>query len=378
MVNEIKFINLFRALAAFWVLTAHCMIWGGWHGLPLPSPKIAVDLFMIISGYLMTANAVEREKKESLTKLRNQIRFWLRRFFRIAPAYYLSLFVAVVTKSYFLSGYQKLQNLNPEKWSANFIYDPKRIEYTFKNIFIHVSFLFGVHPTWSFSTFLPDWSLSLEMQFYVVFPALILFFTSNDLMLFSTVIGLSAFAFGVFINNFAGYYEPSLLLFKLNYFITGILAFHILNSISEMKKSIGLILTAYILVSLDVRYKWQWPVLPLLLSIFLYIGWLEKVARAPRWLRILLNNKLVQFASNASYGVYLFHGFFISAFGLILYNFSNLLSLSPTWRVLLMLIFVTSGAYVTAYIVFRWIESPGIAFGKLVIRRFVSLKSQNS
>ena len=49
MVKEFAFINLFRAIAAFWVLAAHCMIWGGWYGVPLPSAKIAVDLFMMIS-----------------------------------------------------------------------------------------------------------------------------------------------------------------------------------------------------------------------------------------------------------------------------------------------------------------------------------------
>ena len=52
----------FVGLRAFWVLTAHCMIWGDWYGIPIPSAKIAVDLFMMISGYLMTANAFAREQ----------------------------------------------------------------------------------------------------------------------------------------------------------------------------------------------------------------------------------------------------------------------------------------------------------------------------
>jgi len=28
MANEIGFINGFRAIAAFWVVSAHCVIWG--------------------------------------------------------------------------------------------------------------------------------------------------------------------------------------------------------------------------------------------------------------------------------------------------------------------------------------------------------------
>src|SRR5262249_6832637 len=90
MVRELAFINLFRSIAAFWVLAAHCMIWGGWYGLPLPSAKIAVDLFMMISGFLMASNALARGSIEPLGSLRSWLRFWLRRFFRLAPAYYVS------------------------------------------------------------------------------------------------------------------------------------------------------------------------------------------------------------------------------------------------------------------------------------------------
>ena len=65
--RRIVFINVFRAGAAYWVLCAHCMIWGGWFWLPLPPAKSAVDLFMMISGYLMAANASARSRAEPLT-----------------------------------------------------------------------------------------------------------------------------------------------------------------------------------------------------------------------------------------------------------------------------------------------------------------------
>ena len=111
-----KFINFFRAIAAFWVLLAHCMIWGGWYGIPLPSAKIAVDLFMVISGFLMASTNIDKNGSSMLLDFRSWIYFWIKRFFRLAPAYYLSLFLAIISSDYFLAGYKLLQNLNPTIW----------------------------------------------------------------------------------------------------------------------------------------------------------------------------------------------------------------------------------------------------------------------
>lgn len=371
--KEHKFINVFRAFAAFWVIVTHSIMWG-WTGLPftLPNPKLAVDLFMIISGYLMAANAFARQADEPLTNLRNQVRFWLRRFFRIAPAYYLSLFIAVVASTYFLEGYKVLADI--KMIPSGSTYDPMRIEYTWQNILLHISFLFGLHPTWSFSTFLPDWSLSLEMQFYIVFPALLIFLKKRNLARNALTVGVFTFVMGAVIGKLLGYYEPSLIIMKLNYFIACILTFYIINSTSELRQIWGLIVCAFILVSLDIRYKWSLPVLPCILFLFLYAGRMENSLNTPKWLLSVFNSKIVHFSSNTSYGVYLFHGFFISASGLLLVSYKNELSLSASEWGLFTLIFVIFFSYLTAYIVFRMVELPGISFGRVFVNRFLAPK----
>jgi peptidoglycan/LPS O-acetylase OafA/YrhL len=48
--SHIPVLDALRGLAAMWVLVAHGMIWGGWYWARLPSAKIAVDLFMVLSG----------------------------------------------------------------------------------------------------------------------------------------------------------------------------------------------------------------------------------------------------------------------------------------------------------------------------------------
>lgn len=367
MVKEFAFINFFRATAAFWVLIAHCMIWGGWYGIPVPSAKMAVDLFMIISGYLMAANAYARNHFEPLTTSRNWLRFWLRRFFRLAPAYYLSLALAIASSSYFLVGYQALQNLNPASWPAGGVYDPARVEYTLTNIMLHLSFLFGLHPSYSFSTFLPDWSLSLEMQFYFVFPALLLSMQKFGFLRIAIFIGLPVFVLGFGISKFAHYVEPSLLFMKLNYFIAGVLLFRFLSADTSRRTRFASALCAVFLVSLDLRYGREIFVLPVLLLSMLILGWLEAANRTPIWISSIVSSRFTRFASDTSYGVYLFHGFFISASGLILSRQTELLALPPYYRVLIMFFFVATSAYLTAYTVYRLVELPGIRLGKHMI-----------
>jgi peptidoglycan/LPS O-acetylase OafA/YrhL len=349
--REYRFINLFRALAAFWVLAAHCMIWGGWYGLPLPSAKIAVDLFMMISGYLMAANT----RLDSLSDPSGRARFWSRRFFRLAPAYYLSLALAVVTSSYFLGGYQELQALNPARWEVGGVYDPARVSYSADNIFMHVTFLFGLHPDYAFSTFLPDWSLSLEMQFYFFFPFIALVMARFGHAGMGALLGVASLAVTYWTASFLRYPEPSLLGFKLQYFIAGILIFHALTARNWKCAAVAICLSAT-----GTHYGREMFVAPALCVLMLATGWTEGRGTAPPWVDAIVNSRLTRFASDASYSVYLFHGFFIASAGLLLAD----TELQPWVRTVLVFAWVFPGSYLVAYAVHRWVEQPGIALGK--------------
>lgn len=375
MTKKYAFINLFRSIAAFWVLTAHCMIWGAWNGIQLPSAKIAVDLFMVISGYLMAANTFVRIELEPLTTAKDWFRFWLRRFFRLAPAYYLSLAIAVFTSNYFLGGYKELQNLNPSLWPAGGVYDPRTVEYTFVNIILHLSFLFGLSPVYSFSTFLPDWSLSLEMQFYFVFPGLILLMRKFGYLEISIFVGLPVFFVGLGVSHFIPFSEPSLLCMKFNYFLAGILLFQSTNVIIDTKKRLVLLMYATLLCLIDYKYGKQMLILPLILIIMIFLSRLESIDRTPNWIFIFINSKFILLTSDISYGIYLFHGFFVSIFGLVLKTNILLLTLPSQQRFFVMLLFVMASTCVTAYLIHRFVEIPGIRFGTHFIRKFLPIKT---
>lgn len=377
MSNEFDFITFLRALAAAWVLAAHCMIWGDWRGIPIPNAKIAVDLFMVISGFLMFANASLRANTEPLDTARGTIRFWTRRFFRLAPAYYASLLAVVLLNTWYLDGYLSLQGLNPDKWPRGGVYDPRSSDYSARNLLWHVTFLFGLHPNRSFSTFLPDWSLSLEMQFYAVFPFLWLFVRRFNSPLALTAFGLATFAAGVLFSERVHFAEPSLLILKLHYFIVGILLAQTALRVKCGKRPWGTAVCAMALTSCDFfRYGSEFLTLPVIILLLITLIVIAR-DRHPSPLRTALimyskkvfANRIILFGSDVSYSVYLFHGFFISMFGLLLANYEVLRQIQPPWRFGLMLAFVGVGAYAFSYCTYRAIELPGVALGKFTLTK---------
>lgn len=248
------------------------------------------------------------------------------------------------------------------------VYDPARIKYTVMNVLLHLSFLFGLHPEYSFSTFLPDWSLSLEMQFYAIFPLLFLAFRRIGIAKASLLIGVPVFLIGAWIYSKVHYFEPSLIVLRLNYFLAGMVLFSAMEvGVTKMRQAI-LMACAMALVYIGSRVEADRFVLPCILLLMFAIGFAERTGRAPSWLISLINNKMVRFTSDTSYGVYLFHGFFIAASGLIITRAPFLLTLTPQQRVGVMLIFVLAGAYLTAYVVYKVIEQPGIRLGGRVNR----------
>jgi len=373
--QEVAFINFFRAIAAFWVLLAHCMIWGGWYWPPLPSAKIAVDLFMIISGYLMALTMINRQHLEMIEHPKTWARFWIRRFFRIAPAYYLSLFVAVLLKNNFLNGYKSLQSLNPQWWPQGGTYDPSKIEYTVENIIWHLTFAFGLHPEHSFSTFLPDWSLSLEMQFYLIFPLLLLAMMRLGFLRASLTIGVPVFLLGEFIKESISYYEPSLLIFKLNYFIAGILIFYALAHRRKITYKLALLAISVFLVSIERLHSNDQFIMPVILLFMIILGFEETSQKMPKWGMSLFESSIVGFASKTSYGVYLFHGFFISLCGSLIRMYPDVLSFPAPTRVLLMFLFCSISSYSVGWAVYRLVELPSIRLGKNIVSLYLPLKN---
>jgi len=162
--NYIKGINGLRAVAVILVVLNH---WGFPFGIKyVIDGKIGVDLFFVISGFLITRILLENKNKERSPYfiLKN---FYVRRILRIFPIYYLSIIIL-----YFLE-YPDIKDklLYFLTYTENF------------EVFIHQSW-----NSWSHS-----WSLSVEEQFYLIWPFVIILVPQNKeklLIYFFITIGL--------------------------------------------------------------------------------------------------------------------------------------------------------------------------------------------
>jgi peptidoglycan/LPS O-acetylase OafA/YrhL len=142
-----------RAIAFFLIFLFHANFLDvGWVG---------VVLFFVLSGFLITGILVDL--KESLPAKAYLIKFYGRRFLRIFPLYYFYLFLMLaVTLGLYFAGYRR------NRMFEYFEQIPYALAYVY-NFFTASNLYRG--PSYFISHL---WSLSVEEQFYIFWPILIL------------------------------------------------------------------------------------------------------------------------------------------------------------------------------------------------------------
>ena len=139
----------------------HAFLWSGWAG---------VDLFFVLSGYLITRGLVTDSKKPLGTRLKM---FWMRRVLRIFPLYYAVLIVGTVVTVGFLG----------QKWIPELPYWIYFQNYTLS--FDNVVMRWTAH----------FWSLAIEEQFYFVWPLVALMVPRRKLI--PTILALVVLTVGL-------------------------------------------------------------------------------------------------------------------------------------------------------------------------------------
>jgi peptidoglycan/LPS O-acetylase OafA/YrhL len=361
-----------RGLAALWVLLAHCMIWGGWYWRRMPDPKIAVDIFMVLSGYLMVHQWYAKREEDGNVTSTTALRFYVRRFFRIAPLYWAVVLFTFASSRWFMRGYETLKDVN----HLQAVFDFGTMRFDWKSLLAHLTFLFGFSPGYASSILLPDWSIGLEMQFYLAFPLLLLGFRRvGAVVTLIACLGITRLwsRYGV------RFPEPSFLLIKLNVFLVGMLAAEAVRMF-ELVPLRSAVLAA-LAVALAPANSYIVPDVAVLL-VFLGVGAREAgwpaAQRVQDRLRWLLGNRLMQFMADTSYAVYLIHGFFISLIGgNVLLSMPRYAHLRAPMRVIILMAITIVGAYATGWFLHRFVERPGIALGRVLVRTIPTARKPN-
>ena len=261
-----------RALAVLLVLAFHA----DW----LPGGYIGVDVFYVISGYLITNVIID----DSNFSLKN---FYIRRAKRLLPVAYLVLLVTA-TAFWFLAPKLSLMQFSRDLFSSTWYFS--NINFAFwQNDYQNL----GASP----SPLIHYWSLAVEEQFYLFWPLLLLLFAKRRKSLV-VLLSLSSLFLSILLISFAPIW--SFYLLPTRAFELGIGAFLAIYRLRVNLPNIGLAFIALSAIIFDARSNF--PGIPAILPT---IGAsLVVTASQNNW---LLNNPLSQRVGDWSYSIYLWH-----------------------------------------------------------------------
>jgi len=357
-----------RGIASLWVLLGHISLLIHCHILLISSPGIGVDLFILLSGYLMAKNYIERQQKEPWQSASTMKKFWTRRFFRIAPLYYLLLIIALMYGPWF----GEMRDTIAHFYSGTATESSRYTDQSLANILTHFSFLFGLLPAYGFNTVLPDWSIGLEMQFYLLFPFIML--VTMRCGYAASLIGIMALCcIGRYL--LADYYQafsmPSMILIKLNIFISGMLLAEAVRRKSLLYVVLALLgPVASIIIGLRA-IPLQIAMEALMIIGMAVILWPHAegsmMARLIAFPRKLLNNRLSTWLGDVSFSVYLLHLLIVIPAIALLLTHTDLSHKSDFMRFATVSVVCIPITYALAYLLFKFVEKPGIWLGKKVL-----------
>jgi exopolysaccharide production protein ExoZ len=311
-------VQVLRACAALYVVWAHLreMFPAIQYDRAIPTGLAGVDLFFVISGFIMTASSAKAAD--------SPLSFLRKRIIRVVPLYYvLTLFVFALSAVFPVL----LKSTSPDT-----------VELVKSLLFIP----FFKSPDRIYPVYYLGWTLNYEMFFYLIFSVGLFFSGPRRFVFVSAVIGI-LFLVGLLLGNAANdnplayaYTRPIMLDFLLGIGI-GLCANH-LSGLASRAPAIAygalvlgaaLFIAGFDVVSLSTSTA---VIAPPTDTFFRYGLWAGVIVAACVALegsgRIVKNNFLVLIGA-ASYSLYLTHFFFIESAIFIV----DQLKLSPIMRI---------------------------------------------
>lgn len=341
-IRGISFITIF--LFHTLVLDYSKIFLGNFFHFLFNSLPLAIDVFFILSSFLLTYLALNEYKKRGNFSFKN---YFTRRVLRIWPLYYFILILAFV--------------LFPVV--ANFFHAKMSLPASWYYIFFVANFDTAYHVF--FLKFL--WTISVEEQFYLLWGLCLRFFYKrlDKIIALLFLLSISFTVYAIY-SGIPYYYNTLTYLFDFG--SGGLAALLIFKNVSLVKWLRNLSSTATVIFYsylpfhfiifyfLDKNSHGTTNELFELLSRYLFIIYvalfiIEQMINNVRT-KILERNRFLVFTGKISYGLYCFHGITITAINLLLNHFSIHIN---NW--LLVLIYFSIN-YLIASLSYFYLENP--------------------
>lgn len=293
-----------RALAVLSVIAYH--LDAAW----LPGGFTGVDVFFVISGYVVSASLANRAVT-SLTTF--ALHFYARRFVRIMPALLLCLLATSLTVTLFVP---KAWLSEANEWTALAAF------FGISNIVLALKQDAYYSPRAEFNPFIHTWSLGVEEQFYVLFPLVFYVWMRTKenkrhlaaIGLFGLTAASMGFSWWLAVDNpnaafyliFSRFWELSAgaLLFQLTSGKAQPLGYLPVTAKRALQWT-GLVLIGAGLAYADLaRFPLPWALLPVLGTVTLILGLADERSGV---LFSILSNRVVVGVGRLSYSLYLWH-----------------------------------------------------------------------
>lgn len=257
--------------------------------------QFGVQLFFVASALTLCMSYEQR-----LNDKHRLVAFLLRRWFRIAPLYFIGILLYLL-----VSAYRELY--------LGVFYDFFQ-NYTLPNIVFNILLLHGLIPAANNNVVPGGWSIGTEVLFYLIFPALYWWLDSLGRVLLvwslymAMLLMLATFGFLYVSNNSFAYFN---ILVQFPVFLSGFLFYRLRHNVWHR-----LLVPVILLSLLGFLVSWYYwrlqPVRFLLLPalsglLFCFVGlYLARLSNIPR---------LISEIGRRSYSMYIFH--FVAAWHLV-------------------------------------------------------------
>jgi peptidoglycan/LPS O-acetylase OafA/YrhL len=288
--KKIPQLDAVRGLAVLLVLLHNTNIYPSLHlGLISTNGWMGVDLFFVLSGFLITGILLDAKQSDGYFK-----NFYARRCLRIWPLYYSAL----------LFMFAVVPLLRPSQ--AHAIFEPRSSPWWAYPVFLQ-NFLVPI-PTMATGLLGVTWSLAVEEQFYLVWPLVVRFCTEGQLRRIAIAIiclspalrfYLSLHQVNIYSNTFC----------RLDGLMAGALLALVTRAANFLPSKLVtpawilfLVSTPLALVIETFHARWIGFSFIAAASVsFVYLA----LFSTQRWLQALLTNRFLVYTGTISYGIYL-------------------------------------------------------------------------